>query len=418
MIASIFEKKIPTLLALVVIAVAIFGTSFLVQNLRPFGSFATTTGEPHDVKITNVDSTTFTVSWITEESITGSLRFWRDKNNELTTLDVRDKPGGINPYKTHYVTLNNLAINTKYLFVINSGKDTFDNNGTPYEVTTLAEKLEKKIKIKGSIIREDGTNANGVFVYLIDNLNPFSSITTKGTWEISAPDISSFNLFATDGESSSNVKSNTANVTTITLGQDYDFTTQEQKELEGTTSAKKSFPLNGTKKTVTSPQIISPKEGDSFVDTKPRLLGTAPSGATITITIESTDPITATVKADSNGNWTYRPSIPLAPGVHKITITAPDSSGILRSITKNFTVFAQGSQVATPSATPSPTAKITPTLTPTPTVLTPTPLPTSLPTTIPTKAPAPVPVTGSTLPLIILGAIGTATFLLGLALLF
>lgn len=176
---------------------------------------------------------------------------------------------------------------------------------------------------------------------------------------------------------------------------------------------------------VNIPKIINPEENESFKDSQPRFSGTAPRGSNVKITIESQGLVETTVQADSLGNWSYRPVSPLTPGEHTITITAPDSNGILRTITKKFRVFAQGSQVAesaTPSATP--TVKTSPTPTPIPPVAKGGTTPTATPTitagitVVPTKAPGPIPVTGDSLPLIFLGAIGVITFLVGLALLF
>src|SRR5581483_8558856 len=89
-------------------------------------------------------------------------------------------------------------------------------------------------------------------------------------------------------------------------------------------------------------------------------------------------------KANAQGVWTFRPSTQLSPGNHTITITTKDASGVIRTITQQFVVFASGTQVSvsappsasiTPSITPSPppTALPTKTTTPTPTTITPTP---------------------------------------------
>lgn len=343
MITSLGEKRIPTLIGLLIIAVGIFGTTFLVQNLRPFGTKATTSEVPQEVKIINLSPSSLVISWTTQSRVPGSVRFWegnltsKEKNQESTVLDDKDKPGAIEPYDTHSVSLKSLKPNTTYYFIINSGQDSYDNNGLPYQFTTSSEPLG------------------------------------------------------------------------------------EQSLKEGSPSSKNNFskllvtPQAGS---TTLPKISSPKEGESFTDLQPRLSGTAPKGATIKITIQSPVPIEATVKANSSGLWSYRPETPLSPGEHTLTILAPDSNGILRTITQKFKVFAAGNQVeepATPSATPTVKLSPSPTVFPTPTKVA-TPPPTE--PSIPTKTPKPVPVTGDSLPLVVLSAFGIITFLAGLALLF
>ena len=94
--------------------------------------------------------------------------------------------------------------------------------------------------------------------------------------------------------------------------------------------------------------------------------------------------------SDNNGSWSFRPSVPLSPGEHTITIETQDNFGILKTISQKFTVFASGAQVAesaTPSATPAITITPTTTQAITPTVFispSATPLITQIPTIAPT----------------------------------
>lgn len=91
------------------------------------------------------------------------------------------------------------------------------------------------------------------------------------------------------------------------------------------------------KPTVTLPVNKTVKAGDTIT-------GTAVANSTVTITIQS-DPITATVKADSAGKWSYTLPKTLASGTH--TMTVVDSNG---SYTTTFTVSgAAKGGVSTPS---------------------------------------------------------------------
>lgn len=422
------EKKIPTLIGLLIITIGIFGTSFLVRNLGPLSSRATPSEIPQDVKITNISDNSLTISWTTQDTVAGSVLFWNEEKNQKVAVDERDKSGNAGFYKTHFVNLSSLKKATTYFFTLNSGKSSYNENGSPYKTTTNSSSSQAKIALQGMVLNSDSSPGKDVLIYsrLSDVFSSSTLASSKGEWALSteAKDQSSLNLLLTDGQISSTVKINfpTAVIPPITLGQNYDFTTsgdlESPKPASPSPTKTSKFEAISPSKTTTAPQILNPKEGDKFIDAQPRFSGTAPKGAAVKIVIQSPVAIETTIKTDQNGNWSYRPQTPLTPGEHTITITAPDSSGIMRSITQTFQVFASGTQVA-PPATPSatPTIKISPTPTTTPSVsptkiITPTQIP------IPTKAPQPIPVTASPLPSLVLGAFGVVTFILGLVLLF
>lgn len=153
---------------------------------------------------------------------------------------------------------------------------------------------------------------------------------------------------------------------------------------------------SGSKPTVDLPSNNTVKAGDT-------LTGTAAPNSTITITIQS-EPIVATVKADSTGKWSYKLPTTLAVGSHTITVT--DSTG--GSVQKTITIqaAATGGTVATPSpspagsATPSPKASVTPKATATPSAS-------------PASTSAPIPVSGTSLPTLFALAAGGLVFIFG-----
>ncbi|OGY10439.1 MAG: hypothetical protein A3F61_02950 [Candidatus Blackburnbacteria bacterium RIFCSPHIGHO2_12_FULL_41_13b] len=90
------------------------------------------------------------------------------------------------------------------------------------------------------------------------------------------------------------------------------------------------------KPTVALPANKTVKVGDT-------ISGTAKPNSNVTITIQS-EPITATVKADATGKWSYTIPATLASGTHTITIT--DSNG---TYTTTFTVSGVQGGTTTPS---------------------------------------------------------------------
>lgn len=96
-------------------------------------------------------------------------------------------------------------------------------------------------------------------------------------------------------------------------------------------------------------RVESPANNASVTDDQPTLRGKAPAGSTVTITIYS-DPITATVTADANGNWSYTPTTPLSDGPHNV-VASVLVAGQTQSATSSFVVAAGGGS-STQSATP------------------------------------------------------------------
>lgn len=431
------EKRIPTLLAILFLLVALASTLFLLKNGSVFFLKAAADITPGKIKITNLTDSSFTVSWITAKETTGFLTFTETNSSDQqqVAFDDRDENGKTNSYITHYITLKNLKPKTKYFFRINSGQRYFDNAGKPYEIITAnqpAGNLPPNDVASGIIVNADGTPAKGVLVYLnMANMTPQSTITSSsGNWLIPLNAAFSINLnsFATyDKEAqveeilaeAGSLGTATALVTTkndnpvpkITLGQTFDFRKAGQAEetagsIAGNNQAAPSptptQPVSGFTPPSPSPsstispanaelKIISPTENENVATEKPNIFGTGPANKNLQIVVESPETYTDTIKTDSSGNWNYTPPANLSPGEHTVKITYAG-----KTISRTFTVLAAGESelpafTATPSgtATTLPTSKISPTptvsvaKTPTPTV-TPTPTPlarTSMPST-------------------------------------
>lgn len=98
--------------------------------------------------------------------------------------------------------------------------------------------------------------------------------------------------------------------------------------------------------------IESPSKNERVETLHPTIVGTAPPGAVVTVTVYS-DPITVTVTADANGDWSYTLAEPLASGPHTIVVAAQDAStGQSHTATLAFVVATDGDNGASGSATP------------------------------------------------------------------
>lgn len=409
---QLLNKRIPTLLGIGLVVIGIILTTNIVGNQTILKSTASNSEEPKNVRVTNLSDNSFTITYQTDAQVTSSINYGLNKELGNAELDELDKEkGDFSPKNIHSITIKNLFPNTKYYLAIISGQNTFLNNGVPFEIST-APKLNSapvlQTTLTGKVILPDGTAPPEALVYLnTDNSQLLSGNTAEdGTFSFSlkslrSTDLSSYlkpnentvlKLLAIGNslQSTALISLDQANsIPTIMLSNDYDFT-HTNTPVASKSAESLGFP-SLIKEESSKPQILTPKNDQSFIDQQPQFSGTSLPNENVEIIIQSPENIQTQVTADSNGKWTYRPLSNLSPGAHTITIKTRDSSGILKTLIQSFTVFAQGSQVsesATPSATP--VQETTPASTPNPTSL-PSPTIIVIPTTIPIFTPTPFP---------------------------
>lgn len=420
---QLFNKRIPTIFGIGLVVLGIVLTTVIVRIQTSLRSNAGASQEPQNVKVTNLSDSSFTITYQTDAAATGSVNYGKSK--ELGNIQLEDLPKNV-----HSITIEKLDPSTKYYLVVVSSQNTFLNNGAPFEISTgpsISSPSAAKTAIKGKVILPDGNAPNEALVYLsTDNSQLLSTTAVKdGEFNFSlkglrTDDLSSYlevkkdtvlKLFAVSNSLKSTVLfsgENTYSIPTITLSNDYDFT--KESVPVASRSAQPSFPSITTKSGNLKPQILIPKKEQTLTNQKPQFQGTSLPNEIVEIIIHSDENIQTQVTADGLGNWTYRPTTNLSPGVHTITIRTRDSEGILTTIMQSFTVFA--------AETATPTQAITPTSIPNPTptvilMLTPTPIPSI--SSLPIEAKGGLPPTGNPPILLIIG--GIVSTISGIALL-
>lgn len=421
---TIWDKRIPTLLALVFIIFGIGLTSFLVNRGVIFIGRANPTQIPESIKITNVSDTSFTVSYTTGDDVFGSINYGASPAFGQTALDDRDSLSkSVVPHKMHSISANNLDPQTTYYFSITSAENKYLNDEQAFSIKT-APSIERSPSaqkpVSGKVLLPDSSPPQESIIYLFaDGGQTISALVrSDGTYLLPLNSLRNNALdkyfeFGADtkikmvvvGDNlSSNIilSLNQINpVPTITLSNNYDFTSSKApvaSESASNAASSSSFPIFGEDSSPSfNPTIITPSKDEGFSDSQPNFEGKALPNEMVDVTIESNDPINTKVTSDASGNWTYRPSTPLSPGDHKITIKTKDSNGIIKTITQSFTVYAEGTQIA--GALPSPTPTPSPTSSPTPLPqVSPSPSPTPTPTPTPLPTPTPIILVASSTP--------------------
>lgn len=398
---TIFDIQIPTFLGIFIILIGIAATSFFTQIGVPFISRASTLETPQNIRISNISPTSFTVSYTTPGAVLGSLAYGLTEKMENTASDDSDENKTIAPKDLHVITLKNLTPQTQYFFSIISGETTYLDNGKPFALTTAPNSTSTSKEsghVTGTIIFPDDISHEAiVYIATKDSQTISAKVNANSKYNISLQDMrdKTLNSYITitpdtnitmlvvghNTQSNVTLRANQTNpVPSIILSKTYDFTIDTTPV--ASPSGTMGFPdLQASPSAIKIPMINTPKKEESLTDLKPLFKGVASPSADVIIEIHSDEAIKTSVIADKNGSWTFRPTKPLSPGDHTVTMTTRDQFGILKTITQSFTVYAQGSQVgqsATPSATLAPSPTSTPKISTTPT-LTPTPTPTPTP---------------------------------------
>lgn len=419
---SIWDRRIPTVFALLVVAASIVFTGALITRGTNIISRASPDNSPNHVTTTNVTDTSFTVVFTTSSSAVSGVKV----SGTALTEKVVFQDNTPEPHLTHRITVTDLTPNSTYTFSILIDSKEYLNATVPYTVTTgpTLEDLGNQNIVTGSVKQPDGTPAGDVLVILDSSqTQTLSTISDQngnyyfdlGTLReknlsqyVSLNPVDTFRLFFYKQGFASTVEQTFENLTAIppiTLSNNYDFSAQEapsDTSTDASDTASLTIPIpSGEISNVFA--ISSPKDGSTTVDAQPSIRGTGVPNHTVSITVKPSN-IADTVTISSTGRWTYRSDTPLPAGKNTFTAKSLDGSGISKSSTISFTVLSSGTQViqsATPSATltptktptntPSPTATITATPIPSPTTTIVPVSPTATPTLVPTVTSLPTP---------------------------
>lgn len=444
------EKKIPTLLAFLILVGGIATATYLDKNPQTLTSQAHKTPLPEDIHFTNISDTSFALSWLTESPTIGTITV-TSEGKKWTLLDDLDSDAIPRPRITHYLTIKNLLENTfASIRIINGNDSCREEKRCPTLTQKTGTKLSSSLTlapVKGSLFTKDGKPAYGAIIYLTVGKNaPLAGrVDSTGLWVIpltqlrtqdflSRPDLADNDIVQITAKLSVSdmstalidMKSIRQNLTIpqMIIGNSYNFIDLMSKK---DALAALSLPQQNILGVKTGGEVSSvfdvsfPKyDDDTTPDTRPRIRGIGKPGNQLTILIESS-PQTGKVIVMADGTWNWRPPQELSPGLHHLTITGHDEKGNLITATRKFIVLKSGERVlgdATPSASLTPTVSPTTipslapsiTLSPSPTPTFPSPTFSPTPSPLPSTPPSPPPRSGTGAPTVFL--IGTSIMLL------
>ncbi len=189
---KIWEKKIPTLIGIGVLVIALVtGTLLLGKGGGVFAPRASASDTPKQVKITNVYDNSFTVSFLTDSKVAGFIKYGESSNSIKSQAgDDRDQVSGtVGEFTIHHITVRGLKPSTTYYYKLGTGSgNTFDNNGQPFTIKTTARNGAPSAAktIYGSVTNQAGAPAEGSVVYItVNGAGPMSAqVKASGSWAI------------------------------------------------------------------------------------------------------------------------------------------------------------------------------------------------------------------------------------------
>ena len=107
------KKKIPTIIGIIILILSLATGVILVQNRQVFRLGATGQNSPKDVKISNITSSSFSVTWMTDVQNTGFVKYGNSVGN-ITNTKVEESAGS---GYTHMVNLSGLSPQKSYFYV-------------------------------------------------------------------------------------------------------------------------------------------------------------------------------------------------------------------------------------------------------------------------------------------------------------
>ncbi len=378
------EKKIPTILGLIILISGVFVGVFLTNQKTSFTSKASDNCKPKNFQITNITNSAASISFVTESMCLSSLSINNQIIENEATVNVGQKS------KIHYFDINNLNAGSEYSFSLITNGTTYKESSYLFKTATNPSgQIPSSNLAWGRVFTPELKAAKKVIVFVnIPGASPLSALVTSlGNWNISLAN--SFNesktgrftptkniseeIIVIDQENQiTQITGNTSNndpTPDIILGQNQFSSTVTYDTKTDTGSLSSITPISDSKEL----DILNPKENESISTQKPDFFGTGPINSTIKIEIHSSTPYNGEVTVNNDGSWNWSPPSNLEPGEHTITATVI-VNGVEKAITRNFTVLASDGNLAY-SASPSASATNTQTPTTTPTTI-PTPTPT------------------------------------------
>lgn len=393
-----FQFKIPTILALILLGGIITSTVYFTNNSSIlFGRTEDQSVAPYDIQIGSITESTGTVTWKTERAVANTLQY-ENSSNKKTAYDIRDSDRVPKSYRTHYVELTNLAPNSPVAFEIVSGNQvvyrgqftTGPDLSAPGAVLPIYGSLPAEVKSAAFVLVSIGISAPWI-VFIPQTKNwviPLASVRTNNLQnyycETTACNDAPITLEFITEDTAIKLSSTVQNARpfsekkestneTLVKGVKTQALATSPTSTSTPAATRTPSPTKTAKKWDVS--IVNPKEGAALSFSKPLIRGQGVPQKEVTITISGTIKQVGKTAVTTDGTWQWTPGYPLSSGLYVLSLQTVDVQGGKSILTRKFSVLKSGEKVlsiSTPSATLVPISPI-----PSPTIFYETPTPTT-----------------------------------------
>lgn len=380
---GLINKRIPTIFGVLILIGGLIAGVLMVSKPQSLITKAGPTSVPKNVKISNQEATSVTVSWTTDVPVTGLLKYSDNPANlSLPGTDIRDQVSGeAGVFTTHYVVITNLKPSTSYYFEIVAGSGSYNDGDSPYQTRTEASTSSGvEDMISGKILSSTGQGVEGAVVFVEIDEGETMSVLTKngGTWQLNLGRVRNdkgqilaydrqnqqVSLFIQGGAlGTATALTNTAGdspVKDIIMGTNVNLV--ESTVLLGETDNVNDLADGAGFGNLADDDdnLLNPMtDGEKIATSSPEFRGKLPAGTSVQVTVNSETEQTAIVTVEEDGYWKWTPPLALEPGEHTVAIEYEDENGILQKIIRSFVVLAAEDSdglpafTATDSATPT-----------------------------------------------------------------
>lgn len=233
------QHNIPTPLGLAFLLGSLLVGVFFIGLKTSYEADLSAGEIPEEVRVTNVDDRSFTVSWVTKNLSQGSVSYGE------SPAFGKIEAGG-DPSFVHHVRVENLAPSSKYFFEVVSGEESYGDFGAPYTVYTGPflgmSPLSKAEVVYGTVGMPSGRPEPALVYLTLDGSQVFSTLTSpRGDWamtlsSVRTGDLSSYFLLTGGAPLRISVRANARDVALakisleaarpvpeMRLGESYDF---------------------------------------------------------------------------------------------------------------------------------------------------------------------------------------------------
>ncbi|MBI2011395.1 hypothetical protein HYS91_01370 [Candidatus Daviesbacteria bacterium] len=249
--------KIPTLLGLTLLAIAL-GIGIILFRYHQYVTFQTKAAfEPKSIKIVNISDSSATITWNTDNLTTGKVLFGETPMLGLSQKDERDLKTTY-PRLTHFVTLKNLSSEKNYYFQVLNNEFSYPDQVLQFKTNPKNEnpsQAKSHLAVSGSLLSQRKQLIDDALVFLkIPRHGDLATfITPLGNFIITVDNLNLESkteslLIASSGNITSQVKitlsQNSKPLPPIVLGEDADFSNLPQ--LDNPNSSNLDINLDGS----------------------------------------------------------------------------------------------------------------------------------------------------------------------------